>query len=60
MNKYRITNPNNNIVRDYKSRTTEKYSLPNTPNYNLMYDRTSVEEYNHAFGSSFLYNKNKK
>ena len=23
MNKYRITNPNNNIVRDYKSRRTE-------------------------------------
>ena len=23
MNKYRITNPNNNIVRDCKSRTTE-------------------------------------
>jgi hypothetical protein len=24
MNKYRITNPNNNIVRDYKSRTTDE------------------------------------
>ncbi len=24
MNKYRITNPNNNIVRDCKSRTTDK------------------------------------
>ena len=23
MNKYRIENPNNNIVREYKSRTTE-------------------------------------
>ena len=23
MNKYRITNPNNNIVRDYKSRRTD-------------------------------------
>lgn len=25
MNKYRIINPNNNIVREYKSRTTEHF-----------------------------------
>jgi len=27
MNKYRITNPNNNIVRDYKSRTTDQLKI---------------------------------
>ena len=27
MNKYRIENPNNNKVREYKSRTTEEQAL---------------------------------
>ena len=30
MNKYRIENPNNNKVREYKSRTTEKTKRPAT------------------------------
>ena len=34
MNKYRITNPNNNIVRDYKSRTTEdRWNSPDKASY---------------------------
>ena len=31
MNKYRITNPYNNIVRDCKSRTTDVYKNKYTP-----------------------------
>ena len=38
MNKYRITNPNNNKVRDCKSRTTENSSLYNNSEFNFEFE----------------------
>ncbi len=52
MNKYRITNPNNNIVRDYKSRTT---NIPHDENSKVFLNG----EFNHNFNgkhSSQMYN----
>ena len=51
MNKYRIENPNNNKVREYKSRTTESLmmqsvKIPDSPLKGDNYKRINVNQLN--------------